>query len=127
MVRRRERREIRATGSPMPYDDGLPEGQHGPEHHTQHRDGTDTPDGGGTPVRTIGGDMSAGEPDGSTTDIAEPADSAAGVGKMPLTAGAGHHEPPRLHEPGPRPPHGAEPDVGEPPARVTPSRGPAHH
>ncbi|MET7693249.1 hypothetical protein ABZT06_35715 [Streptomyces sp. NPDC005483] len=121
MVRRRERREIRATGRPMPYDDGLPEGQHGPEHHAQHRDGTDTPDGGGTPVRTFGGEMGAGEPGGSTTDAGEP-----------LTAGAGHHKPPRL-----RPPHRAEPDIGAPLARVagppeprtngTPAGGPTDH
>lgn len=61
MVRRRERREIRAPGRPMPYDDGLPEGQYDSEHHAQHRDGTDTPDSGGTTVRTGGGEVDAGE------------------------------------------------------------------
>ncbi|MFL5999808.1 MAG: hypothetical protein ACJ736_36890 [Streptomyces sp.] len=62
MIRRRERREIRAPGRPMPYDDGLPEGEHDPEHGAQHRDGTDTPDGGGPTVRTGGAEVDTGEP-----------------------------------------------------------------
>ncbi|MEU1476095.1 hypothetical protein ACFYZ8_20845 [Streptomyces sp. NPDC001668] len=72
MVRCRERREIRAAGRPMPYDDGLPESQHEPGHHAQHRDGTDTPDGGGTAVRTAGGGMATREPDDNATDAGEP-------------------------------------------------------
>ncbi|WP_373464005.1 hypothetical protein [Streptomyces canus] len=50
MVGRRERGEIRTPGRPMPDHDGLPEGEHDPEHHAQHGDRTDAPDGGGAAV-----------------------------------------------------------------------------
>ncbi|KUN62407.1 hypothetical protein [Streptomyces griseorubiginosus] len=72
MVRRRERREIRGPGRPMPYDDGLPEGQHTPEHHAQHRDGPDTPDGRRTTVRPSADEMNTEEPGDTATDARDP-------------------------------------------------------
>ncbi|MFF7281623.1 hypothetical protein [Streptomyces griseorubiginosus] len=66
MVRRCERREISTPGRAMPYDDGLPEGEHAPEHHAQHRDGTDAPDGRRTTVRPSGDEVDADEPRGSS-------------------------------------------------------------
>jgi len=50
VIGRGERRQIRATGRPVPDHDGLPQSEHDPEHHTQHGDGTDAPDGGGSTV-----------------------------------------------------------------------------
>jgi hypothetical protein len=50
VIGRGERREIRAAGRPMPDHHGLPQGEHDPEHHAQHGDGTDAPDGGGSTV-----------------------------------------------------------------------------
>jgi hypothetical protein len=66
VVRRRERREIGTPGRTVPHHDGLPEGEHDPEHHAQHGDRTDAPDGGGTTVGPPdGGGPAVGPPEGN--------------------------------------------------------------
>lgn len=51
VVRGGERRQVRATGRPVPDHHRLPEGEHDAEHHAQHGDHPDTPDGGRPAVR----------------------------------------------------------------------------
>ncbi|GGR45520.1 hypothetical protein GCM10015536_59140 [Streptomyces griseomycini] len=58
MVRRRERREVRAPGRAVPDHHRVPEGQDGAEDDTQHRDRPDAPDGRGPPVGGVAGDGS---------------------------------------------------------------------
>ncbi|CAM5493974.1 hypothetical protein SPILM97S_03744 [Streptomyces pilosus] len=50
VVRRGERRQVRAPGRPVPDHDRVPEGEHDAEHHAQHGDRTDAPDRRGSPV-----------------------------------------------------------------------------
>ncbi|MFE8962118.1 hypothetical protein [Streptomyces iakyrus] len=68
MVRRGERREIRAARRTMADDDGLPERENDTEHHAQNGDRPDTPDAGRPPVRAAtpaagGSPARAGTPD----------------------------------------------------------------
>jgi hypothetical protein len=59
VVRRRQRREVRAACRPVPGRDGLPKGEQDAGDNAEHSDGGHAPDGGGAAVGVPGSDNRA--------------------------------------------------------------------